>query len=64
MNITGIREQDIVEVDIRGLRFYAIVVQKLKGKLEIEPLSKGISYRSATARQIVTRYRRCKNGVE
>ncbi len=53
---------DIVEVDKKGRIFYAKVQQAATdGVLPILPLDSRITYRMATAKEIVAQYRRTKN---
>ena len=52
MQLGAIRPEDIVRVDKRGRMFLAFVVAKRSGALEIEPIQHGISYTTATAREV------------
>jgi hypothetical protein len=59
----GIAPGDIVEVDKKGRRFHALVVeleQAGSGRfhLTVRPLDSRISYRQATVREVVTVWRR------
>jgi hypothetical protein len=59
----GIGPGDIVEVDKKGRRFHAIVVeldQVESGRfhLSVRPLDSRVSYRQATVREVVAVWRR------
>jgi len=61
----GIGKGDIVEVDRKGRRFFAVVTaiqQRESGRfdLDVRPLDSRISYRRATVREVVTVYRRAR----
>jgi len=61
----GIGKGDIVEVDRKGRRFYAVVTgieQRATARfdLDVRPLDSRISYRRATVRDVVTVYRRAR----
>lgn len=66
-SLTTIHVGDIVEVDVRGRRAFALVQDKLKkdrtlpARLAIKPITNGFNYREVTARQIVQHFRRTKN---
>jgi len=57
---------DIVEIDKKGCRFYALVEaleQSASGgrfELALRPLARGVSYRRATVREVVGVWRRVK----
>lgn len=59
----GIAPGDIVEVDKKGRRFHAIVTGIEQGEsgrfdLEVRPINKGISHRTATVREVVGVWRK------
>jgi hypothetical protein len=60
----GLAPGDIVEVDKKGRRFHALVEgleQQGSGgrfELELRPLTRGVSYRRATVREVVGVWRR------
>lgn len=59
----GIAAGDIVEIDKRGRRFHALVLemQQLESnrfELSLRPLDSRISYRTATVREVVEVWRR------
>ena len=57
MTLKGIQADDVVEVDIKGRRFRADVEHVDGAALRIRPLLRNISYRHATARQVVRHWR-------
>jgi len=61
----GIAAGDIVEIDKKGRRFHALVTrldQQDSGRFELEfrPLERGITFRTATVREVVGVWRRAK----
>lgn len=52
-----IRPGDLVECDVRGQRFFARV-EEVDKVVRIAPLSRQITYRSVSARQIIGHYRK------
>jgi hypothetical protein len=59
----GIGPGDIVEVDKKGRRFHALVVELEQGEsgrfhLFVRPLDTRISYRQATVREVIAVWRR------
>jgi hypothetical protein len=61
----GIAPGDVVEVDKKGRRFHAVVIsldQRDSGRFELElrPLDKRISYRSASVREVVGLWRKAQ----
>jgi hypothetical protein len=69
MNITGVRDGDIVECDVRGRRFFALVTGDPQGAsrgqrtLPIRPITAGTSYRVVNAPQVIGHYRRSKTSA-
>lgn len=60
MTLAGIRGGDIVQADVKGDRFYAIVggPGEVRGTLEIHPISNGRGViRIVKARQVVGHWR-------
>jgi hypothetical protein len=57
MTLKNVNRDDVVEVDIKGRRFRADVVDVDGSALRIRPLSRNISYRHASARQVVRHWR-------
>jgi hypothetical protein len=57
MTLKHVDRDDVVEVDIKGRRFRADAEAVDGSVLRIRPLSRNISYRRASARQIVRHWR-------
>ena len=53
MQLPSVRPDDIVRVNKKGRVFEALVLRKHKGRLEIEPLQRGITYTTASAREVI-----------
>ena len=53
MELASVRPEDIVRVDKKGRVFEAFVLAKRGGGLEIEPIQRGVSYTSASAREVI-----------
>jgi len=64
VTLTSIKPGDIVDVDKRGRRFLAFVIDKKQpgggrvGELTIRPVDRGISYRAARSGEIVGHWAR------
>jgi hypothetical protein len=63
VNVTGVREGDIIECDVKGRRFFALVQEKLPGVLRFRPITAGITYRSAKSTEVIGHYRRSKTSA-
>jgi hypothetical protein len=53
MQLASVRPDDIVRVNKKGRVFEAFVLAKGKGELEIEPIQRGITYTTASAREVI-----------
>lgn len=60
MNISGVRPGDVVEVDKRGRAFHALVRGHDQRELVILPLTRGVTWQRARAREIVGHWRASK----
>ena len=58
MRLEQIRSGDIVLVSKGGRRFHATVREVKDGVVAVEPIERGISYRHASAREVVDVWRR------
>ena len=58
MKLAYIHPNDVIEVNKGGRRVYARVVEIRDGVVQFEPLCRGISYRHASAREIVRHWRK------
>lgn len=60
-SLATIKVEDIVEVDKKGYRFLATVRDKAGRELTIRPITKGVTYTTATSREITRHWRLTKN---
>jgi hypothetical protein len=58
MNITHIQPGDVVECDIRGIKFFATVTEREKGQLVIQPHSRQINHYRVKATQVAGHYKK------
>jgi hypothetical protein len=67
MRLTSVRAGDIIECDVRGRRFHALVIDPSTPPegcpadvpgLSIRPFHQAITYRHVTARQVVGHWRK------
>ena len=58
MKLASIHPDDLIEVNKGGRRMYGRVVEIRDGVVQFEPLCRGISYRHASAREIVRHWRK------
>lgn len=61
----GIAPGDIVQIDKKGRRFHAVVVELAQGdsgrfELDVRPLDSRISYRTATVREVIGVWRKVR----
>lgn len=60
MKLASIGPGDVVLVSKGGRRFYAKVLGVSKGVVRVEPIERGISYRHASARELVDHWRHAR----
>lgn len=53
MRLEGIQTGDIVEVDLRGRRFYALVTAPAPGGLAVAPIDRRINHYSCRSREVI-----------
>jgi hypothetical protein len=53
VRLEGINTGDIVEVDLRGRRFHALVTGASSGGLAIQPIDRRVNYYSCRSREVV-----------
>jgi hypothetical protein len=53
VNLASVRADDIVRISKKGRVFEPFVLAKRKGALEIEPIQRGITYTTASAREVI-----------
>ena len=58
MKLAYIHPDDVVEVNKGGRRMYGRVVEIRDGVVQFEPLCRGISYRHASAREVIGQWRK------
>lgn len=59
MRRAPIEPGDIVEVDKKGRRFFALVIGiEGTGDVRIEPVCRGVSWRTATSRELVRHWKK------
>ncbi len=59
MRLAPIQPGDIVEIDKKGRRLHGLVLAvERDGAVRFEPLCRGVSWRSATAREVVRHWTR------
>ena len=63
MNLQPIEVGSIVLIDKRGARFHAHVLERRPGELRIRPIERNITWRAATAREVVAHWRKSKQSL-
>jgi hypothetical protein len=58
MQLATVRPGDIVRVDKKGRVFEAFVLAKRDRVVDIEPIPRGISYTTASAREVICHWAR------
>lgn len=58
MKLGGIRCDDLVQGDVRGVAFYATVEGVEGRELVVAPLSRNVTFRRLTARQVIAHWRK------
>lgn len=61
-SLNTIHGGDIVEVERNGRRAFVLVEEKGDGKLYVKAITPGFTWREVTARQVISHYRKTKNG--
>lgn len=62
MTLGGLNPGDIVLVDRKGRRFYALVLERRERELEVEPIDRRITYRTVRAREVLGIWRKGRAG--
>lgn len=60
-SLTTIREDDIVEVDVKGRRAIAFVAEKRGRKLKIRAITPNFTWTEVTGHQVLRHWRKTKN---
>jgi hypothetical protein len=53
MRLEGVAPGDLVRIDHLGRRYTALVIEVRPGELEVEPLNRHITWRTAKPRQVI-----------
>jgi hypothetical protein len=56
MKLHGIDVGDVVQVDIRGRRFYAIVTGPAPEGLALSPIERGVNHFTCRSRQVIAHW--------
>jgi hypothetical protein len=60
MNLSSIDPGSIVLVEKRGVRFHAHVLECRPGELRVRPIERNITWRVASAREVIAHWRKSK----
>ena len=60
MKLAAIDKGDLVLISKGGRRFHARVLEVARGTVRFEPIERGISYRHASARELVDHWRHAR----
>jgi len=60
MTLGGVSRDDIVLADVKGRRFYAIVLARREPELEVEPIDRRVTYRRVKARKVLGVWRKSR----
>ena len=60
MTLGGVCPDDIVLADVKGRRFYAIVLARRDRELEVEPIDRRVTYRRVKAREVIGIWRKSR----
>ena len=53
MTLGGVCPDDIVLADVKGGRFYAIVIARRERELQVEPIDGRVTYHRVKAREVI-----------
>jgi hypothetical protein len=60
MTLGGVCPDDIVLADVKGWRFYAIVLARHDRELEVEPIDRRVTYHRVKAREVIGVWRKSR----
>jgi len=60
MMLGGMNPDDIVLADVKGRRFYAIVVARRERELDVEPIDHRVTYHRVRAREVLGIWRKSR----
>jgi hypothetical protein len=58
MTLGGVCPDDIVLADVKGRRFYAMVIARHDRELEVEPIDRRVTYHQVKAREVIGIWRK------
>jgi hypothetical protein len=61
VKLSGLKDGDIVEADVKGRRFYALVLGREDRELRVQPIDNRISYYRVKAREVIGIWRRSRS---
>lgn len=62
MTLQNVKIGDVVQCDVRGRQFYALVIDKLPRALQVRPITHNITYTEVKSTQVIAHWRKAKNG--
>jgi hypothetical protein len=60
MTLGGVCPDDIVLADVKGRRFYAIVIARRERELQVEPIDGRVTYHRVKAREVIGIWRKSR----
>jgi hypothetical protein len=60
MTLGGVCPGNIVLADVKGRRFYALVLARHDGELEVEPIDRRVTYHRVKAREVIGIWRKSR----
>jgi hypothetical protein len=60
VTLGGVNPEDIVLADVKGRRFYAIVIARSERELEVQPIDRRVTYHRVKAREVIGLWRRSR----
>jgi hypothetical protein len=60
VTLGGVNPDDIVLADVKGRRFYAVVVARRERELEVEPIDRRVTYHRVEAREVIGIWRKSR----
>jgi len=60
MTLGAVKAGDIILAERRGWRFYAIVLVRREGVLEVEPFDRRVTYHMVKAREVIGIWRKSR----
>ena len=60
MTLGGVCPDDIVLADVKGRRFYAIVLARHDRELDVEPIDRRVTYYRVKAREVIGVWRKSR----